>query len=259
MVVMRHSQKILGSIGTLLLLVDFAGADKNWESQKALAARSRTDLKVYLASLEPASSDPASLEPDEQMDTPPCFTCDLGGVNVPHSVTWVTQSNPKFIDELFAVKNPALVWDYWSELEAAAAWEHGGPALHRSCGLDGYLPSAVWRILEQKKRAGRDGPSGALLAFRGDSHSRVTFQAAARSLSREARAVLSVNFDIATAHADHLFCCAGYAKNTDSQRNPFSFYNCSVESGQRFDPKTIKFDNKLGLHGTILSEVHYVA
>ena len=197
---------------------------------------------------------------------PPCHACDLGaGLHVPHAVSWVNMSDPNFVNELFVIKDPGVVWGYWARVEAATARENelrGEKlrALHEACGFATKIPAAVTRILARRQRraaAGGHGSGGGrghgvLLFFRGDSHSRVTFEAVVRSLTHEAEAFFGANFPSSTTHADHVFCCNG-SDPAGGEGGGGAFHGCSMTSGPALDPKSIRYTDLEGITGRVTS------
>lgn len=207
-------------------------------------------LDKYIHSLDVKSNVTTSGNP-----TPACHVCDLATVHVPQELGWLEESDPSFINELYDVNDPNLVWSYWDRVERASRKEK---SLHEACQFSRHIPSNAARIVARKKRG-----EGVLIAIRGDSHSRATFQAMARSMTRNALSFLELNLNSSVAHSDHLFCCAQAAAPSPLSSSLSvgyhegifvhdSFTRCTLENAAPIDLKTMKFSNSEGLHGTLV-------
>jgi hypothetical protein len=126
----------------------------------------------------------------------------LSAIYVPHEITWVDKTDPTFVDELYMVKDPTVVWKYWDRVQAATKASNAksvdsgnqNKALHEACNLKS-IPESIARIVQSKTPDTNGRTSGVLVYLRGDSHSRVMFQAIVRALTRNKAAALSANFE----------------------------------------------------------------
>ena len=184
----------------------------------------------------------------------PCLSCDFSKVFVPPAVAWVHLGGPNYLNELFGIENPELLVRYWPRVEqavmanAAASKDLTPPmSLHSVCSLPYHVPDAIAKLSMAKLEAGRG--KGVLLYFRGDSHTRVTFLAVARSMTRDPETVMSLNLDASVQQADHLFCCAGMSASDRS------FTNCTLESGAAI--KNIKYSPERGVYGDVISDGNF--
>jgi len=141
----------------------------DWQKKMVTAEQSRQGLEDYLIKAVPGHKKESSSSKHHSHDKhhsheeaagdappPPCHACDVAAVFVPPSVAWVTEADPAYVDELRGVKDPAVVWDYWDRIEAAAATEGskaGGrkKALHETCGFFHRLP--LHRLIAAKHAA----------------------------------------------------------------------------------------------------------
>jgi len=254
-----------------------SGKAESWGAAEASSIRSMQQLGAYVKSVQARGSAPAV--------PARCHACDLSAIYVPREITWVNKSDPTFVDELYMVKDPTVVWKYWDRIQAAVKASNTkfldsgsqNKALHEACHVK-RLPESIAHIAQSKSPDASGRKTGVLVYLRGDSHSRVMFQAIVRAMTRNKAAALSANFERGigeilfircaqyfsdgfhwffllspffllafTAFSDHVFCCA------DNSFGNASFDGCKMESGPQMDPKTIRYKNH-GLTGTYIDE-----
>ena len=194
------------------------GAADSWGGDEKTALKSKQQLGDYLKSVLSRGSVPA--------EAAPCHACETDAVYVPHEVSWVNNTDPTFVNELFMVNDPALVWNYWGRVRAATHAANAKPlaggthkkALHEACNLM-HIPEAVARIAKSKTLGSSGRTPGVLLYLRGDSHSRVMYQAVVRALTRDKTAALSANFGHGVGNDTFLYTCLFHP-------HPFAHYLC---------------------------------